>query len=119
VVKEWGENVVFLRKIEEGACDHSYGIQVAKLAGLPNTLLNRAKEILSNLEAEELTANNLPKLAASKNGYLKKNNEQLDIFEKQEQVIRTEIQNLKLDEMTPLQALNKLNELKSTVDEAN
>jgi len=119
VVKEWGENVVFLRKIEEGACDHSYGIQVAKLAGLPNSLLNRAKEILSNLEAEELTANNLPKLAVSKNGHLKKEAEQLDIFEKQEQVIRTEIQNLKLDEMTPLQALNKLNELKSTVEKAN
>ncbi len=119
VVKEWGENVVFLRKIEEGACDHSYGIQVAKLAGLPNSLLNRAKEILSNLEAEELTANNLPKLAMSQNGHLKKNDKQLDIFEKQEQVIRTEIQNLKLDEMTPLQALNKLNELKSTVEKAN
>jgi len=119
VVKEWGENIVFLRKIEEGACDHSYGIQVAKLAGLPNSLLNRAKEILSNLEAEELTANNLPKLAVSNNGYLKKETKQLDIFEKQEQAIRAEIQNLKLEEMTPLQALNKLNELKNTVDEAN
>jgi len=119
VVKEWGENVVFLRKIEEGACDHSYGIQVAKLAGLPNSLLNRAKEILSNLEADELTTNNLPKLAMSKNGHLKMNDKQLDIFEKQEQVIRAEIQDLKLEEMTPLEALNKLNELKNTVDEAN
>ena len=119
VVKEWGENVVFLRKIEEGACDHSYGIQVAKLAGLPNSLLNRAKEILSNLEADELTTNNLPKLAMSKNGHLKMNDKQLDIFEKQEQVIRAEIQDLKLEEMTPLEALNKLNELKNTVDGAN
>jgi len=47
------------------------------------------------------------------------NDKQLDIFEKQEQVIRAEIQELKLEEMTPLEALNKLNELKNTVDEAN
>ena len=54
VVKEWGENVVFLRKIEEGACDHSYGIQVAKLAGLPNSLLSRAKEILANCQSRKI-----------------------------------------------------------------
>lgn len=119
VVKEWGENVVFLRKIEPGACDHSYGIQVAKLAGLPNSVIHRAKEILSNLEADELTANNLPKLAMSKNGHMKKPDRQLDIFEKQEQALRSEIQNLKVDDMTPIQALNKLNELKNTIGGAN
>ncbi|RMF61426.1 MAG: DNA mismatch repair protein MutS, partial [Calditrichaeota bacterium] len=59
-VKEWADNFVFLRKMVEGGCDHSYGIQVAKLAGLPAPVIQRAKEILSNLEREELTPNHLP-----------------------------------------------------------
>lgn len=115
-VKEWGDHVVFLRKIVEGGCDHSYGIEVAKLAGLPNTVISRAKEILSNLEAEELTPNKIPKLALSKNGNYKKMDGQLDIFEKQEQLLRKEIQNLNIDEMAPLEALNKLNELKNIIN---
>jgi DNA mismatch repair protein MutS len=54
-VREWNEQIVFLRKIVEGATDKSYGIQVARLAGLPKTVLERAKEILANLEESELT----------------------------------------------------------------
>ena len=54
-VREWNEQIVFLRKIVEGATDKSYGIQVARLAGVPKTVLERAKEILSNLEESELT----------------------------------------------------------------
>ena len=63
-VKEWKDHIVFLRKIIPGGCDHSYGIQVARLAGLPNEIITRAKEILHNLEADELTPNELPRLAA-------------------------------------------------------
>ncbi len=118
-VKEWGDKVIFLRKIVEGGCDHSYGIQVAKLAGLPKLVINRAKEILSNLEAEELTTNNIPKLALSKNGQFSKKDSQLDIFEKKEQEIRNELQKIKVEEMTPLEALNKLNELKSIINMHN
>jgi DNA mismatch repair protein MutS len=55
-VKEWNEQVVFLRQIVEGAADQSYGIQVARLAGVPQPVLDRAKEILSNLEETDLTA---------------------------------------------------------------
>jgi DNA mismatch repair protein MutS len=54
-VREWNEQIVFLRKIVEGGTDKSYGIQVARLAGVPRTVLARAKEILRNLEDSELT----------------------------------------------------------------
>jgi DNA mismatch repair protein MutS len=54
-VREWHDQIVFLRKIVEGGTDKSYGIQVARLAGVPKTVLARAKEILGNLEESELT----------------------------------------------------------------
>ncbi|MEM1057938.1 MAG: DNA mismatch repair protein MutS [Verrucomicrobiota bacterium] len=62
-VREWGEKVVFLRKIVEGGADKSYGIQVARLAGLPPSVLDRAKEILRQLEEGELDETGKPKLA--------------------------------------------------------
>lgn len=114
VVKEWGERVVFLRKIEPGGCDHSYGIQVAKLAGLPELVIRRAKEILVNLEANELTGSNLPKLAVSQNGVAEKE-EQLDIFAKQEAEVKEVLESIDLDDLTPLQALNKLYDLKKMI----
>ena len=112
-VKEWGEQIVFLRKIVEGGCDHSYGIHVAQLAGLPNTVIKRAREVLSNLEADELTPHKIPKLAVSPNSetQLKKQNSQLDFFAKQEKALREELAVLKIDNMSPLEALNKLAEL--------
>jgi DNA mismatch repair protein MutS len=54
-VREWNDQIVFLRKIVEGGTDKSYGIQVARLAGVPKAVLERAKEILHNLEESELT----------------------------------------------------------------
>ena len=54
-VKEWNDEIIFIRKIEKGAADKSYGIQVARLAGLPREVIERAKEILSELEAEGFT----------------------------------------------------------------
>ena len=65
-VKEWNGEIIFLRKIVEGEANRSYGIQVARLAGLPQTVIDRAKEILSNLEKGELDATGMPKLATSK-----------------------------------------------------
>lgn len=111
VVKEWADKVVFLRKIEEGGCDHSYGIQVAKLAGLPDMVINRAKEILSNLESDELTPDNTPKLARNSNNSKQPQPKQIDIFEEKEQHLQKEINALNINEMTPLEALTKLNEL--------
>ncbi len=113
-VKEWADNIVFLRKIVEGGCDHSYGIQVAKLAGLPAPVIQRAREILSNLEREELTPNHLPKLAVRHNGAAEPPG-QIELFEEQERRVRAELAQLNLDEMTPLEALNKLNELQKLI----
>jgi DNA mismatch repair protein MutS len=62
-VREWNDQVIFLRKIIKGGADKSYGIQVARLAGLPTSVIARAKEILSNLEQHELTADGKPALA--------------------------------------------------------
>jgi DNA mismatch repair protein MutS len=67
-VREWGEQVVFLRKIVEGGADKSYGIQVARLAGLPPVVLNRAREILRQLEDEELDETGKPRLGGKQKG---------------------------------------------------
>jgi DNA mismatch repair protein MutS len=65
-VREWNDQIIFLRKIQPGAADKSYGIQVARLAGLPCAVIDRAKEILANLEASELNAQGKPRLAEAK-----------------------------------------------------
>ncbi|HEY5769022.1 MAG TPA: DNA mismatch repair protein MutS, partial [Terrimicrobium sp.] len=67
-VREWNDQVIFLRKILPGRADQSYGIQVARLAGLPDSVLNRAKEILNNLEQAELNAEGVPSLAGERDG---------------------------------------------------
>jgi len=116
-VKEWGDKVIFIRKIVPGGCDHSYGIQVAQLAGLPLKVIERAKEVLSNLEADELTPNDEPRLARHHNNKQrhKEDTFQLDFFAKQEQQIRKELEELEINKMTPIDALNKLNELKKLI----
>jgi DNA mismatch repair protein MutS len=68
-VREWNEQIIFLRKIIRGGADKSYGIQVARLAGLPAEVIARAKEVLSNLELAELNADGKPKLAESPPAY--------------------------------------------------
>ncbi|MCK5737754.1 DNA mismatch repair protein MutS, partial [bacterium] len=116
-VKEWADNVVFLRKIVPGGCDNSYGIYVAKLAGLPKRVIERAKEILANLEANELTPSALPKIAVHHN--TPSNNEtqhsQLDLFNRQEQELRKKILAIDPNDLTPREALETLFELKTLV----
>lgn len=113
-VKEWGDKIVFLRKIVEGGCDHSYGIHVAQLAGLPKTVIERAKEVLHNLEQEELTPNHTPRLAAKKSD----NSKQLDIFAKQERMIRHELEKIDLNNTTPIEAINILQKLISQMKDS-
>jgi len=116
-VKEWGDKVIFLRKIVPGGCDHSYGIQVAQLAGLPAKVINRAKEVLTNLEADELTANDMPRLARPTNEIkIKKSKNQLDFFEKQEKLLRQQLSQIDINEISPIDALNKLFELKKKLE---
>ena len=116
-VEEWEGEVVFLRKIVPGGTDNSYGIYVAQLAGLPSELIERAKEILSNLEANELTPHShKPRLAARRAGRNVDQN-QLSLFPAEEPSrIEKEIKKMDINNMTPIQALQKLDDLKKLVD---
>ena len=116
-VKEWGDHIVFLRKIVPGGCDHSYGIQVARLAGLPQEVIQRAKEVLHNLEANELTPNELPKLALGEHAPMKVAEPQLNIFAQEEQKLREAMKKLDINGMTPLEALKKLDELRRIISD--
>lgn len=114
-VKEIGDEIVFLRKILPGGTDNSYGIHVASMAGLPKAVIERAKEILENLESEELTPNKEPKLARRRTGKQVDDN-QLTIFDLiKESEVEKEIKSLDLNNLTPIEALNKLNELKKLI----
>ena len=115
-VKEWGGEIIFLRKIVEGGTNRSYGIQVARLAGLPQKVIDRAKEILSNLEKSELDAMGMPKIATTKIAIPKpKTPSQLSLFF-QPDPIRSELKKLKIDRLTPLEAINILDELKKKAE---
>ena len=116
-VKEWGDQIVFLRKIVPGGCDHSYGIQVARLAGLPREVVERAKEVLHNLESNELTPNSVPKLALGEHAPLKVAEPQLNMFAQEEQKLREALKKLDIDNLTPLEALEKLDELKRLISD--
>jgi DNA mismatch repair protein MutS len=116
-IREWGDHIVFLRKIVPGGCDHSYGIQVARLAGLPVEVIDRAKKILANLEANELTPNEVPKLALGETAYGRVAEPQMDMFMEEEKRIRDELKKIDVDRLTPVEALKKLDELKKLISE--
>ena len=80
LVKESGDHIVFLRKIVPGSADKSYGIQVARLAGLPTPVIHRAREILANLEADEFAESGEPKLAEHRPRKNKSDDDQLSLF---------------------------------------
>ncbi len=109
-VREWGDEIIFLRKIEEGPGDKSYGIQVARLAGIPESIIKRSKEVLHNLENEELNETGNPKLASGKG---KKRREQLDLFSSVNDSIVHEIMNIDVEKLSPDAALSKIIELKN------
>lgn len=119
-VKEWGDEIIFLRRIEEGSADKSYGIQVARLAGLPDDTIIRAKEILSNLEKSELNELGAPKLAYASDDALSKKpgKGQLDLFTTQADPVLKELLGLDVLSMTPIEALNKLFEMKKKLADA-
>jgi len=119
-VKEWGDEIIFLRRIEEGAADKSYGIQVARLAGLPDETVRRAREILSNLEKSELNELGAPKLAYASEPSppeLKKTG-QLDLFTTQADPVIKELLGLDIMSMTPIEALNTLFEMRKKLGDA-
>jgi DNA mismatch repair protein MutS len=115
-VREWKDEIVFLRKIIPGPSDKSYGIHVAKLAGIPKDVIDRAREILFNLEKQELDEAGAPRLA---HRTLKaQNRNQLLLFAEDREIARLrdlerEIGSLDLSSLTPTEALNMLEALKS------
>jgi DNA mismatch repair protein MutS len=118
-VKEWGDEIIFLRRIEEGGADKSYGIQVARLAGLPGETITRAKEILSNLEKSELNELGAPKLAYKSDDESSRSPRpgQLDLFTTQADPVMKELLGLDVLSMTPIEALNKLFEMKKKLSD--
>ena len=109
-VKEAGDDVVFLRKVVRGGADRSYGIHVARLAGVPDSVIRRAQEIAGELAGEDISAR-VSDIASSKK---KKQPDELDLGQislfdlKQDSDVMTELRNLKLDMMTPIDAMNTL-----------
>jgi DNA mismatch repair protein MutS len=102
-VREWKGEVVFLRRIVAGPASQSYGIQVARLAGVPDPIIERARQILHNLEENELTDAGQPRLAAEDGGG------QLALFA--DDRLRQDLAAIDTDRLTPVEALNRLHEL--------
>jgi DNA mismatch repair protein MutS len=120
-VKEWKDEVIFLRKILPGPSDQSYGIHVAKLAGLPRTVIDRAREVLFNLEKLELDDAGAPRLAYRPR--VRRDKSQLLLFEEEREherlrTLRDELEACDISALTPLEALNFLNELRDRLRES-
>jgi DNA mismatch repair protein MutS len=112
--REWKDDIIFLRKIVSGRSDRSYGIQVARLAGLPASVVARAQEILSGLERDELSRGGRPTLSGAAGD---PSTRQLGLFASpaetpQHQELADRLKSIDIDETTPREALDLLAELK-------
>ena len=110
LVKEWNDEIIFLRKLVEGGTNRSYGIQVARLAGIPPGVIGRAKKILYNIEQGEYDSIGSPCLIREEEG-VTRGPVQLDLFRKPENPVLDKLSKADISRMTPLEALNFLNEL--------
>ena len=115
-VKEVDNKVIFLRKLERGGSEHSFGIHVAKMAGMPKSIVKRANEILKQLESDNrqqgIAGKPLAEVSENRGGM------QLSFFQLDDPIlcqIRDEILNLDVNNLTPIEALNKLNDIKKIV----
>lgn len=127
-VREYGDKVVFLHKVTPGFADHSYGIQVAQMAGLPAEVTERAKQILKNLEGSELTVYGEEKDAGLRakgsggegrrkgKGRIAPAEVQMTLFEVKDDALRQELKKIDVERMTPLEALQKLAILKRSIE---
>ncbi|RHJ94069.1 DNA mismatch repair protein MutS [Parabacteroides bouchesdurhonensis] len=119
-VKEVNNKVIFLRKLVLGGSEHSFGIHVAKMAGMPKSIVKRSNEILKQLENENrqdgISSKPVKEIAAAAEGY------QLSFFQLDDPVlsqVRDEINNMDVNNLTPLEALNKLSEIKKIITGKN
>jgi DNA mismatch repair protein MutS len=113
-VREYGDKVIFLHKVLPGFADHSYGIQVAQMAGLPEEVTERAKKILKNLEESEL---NVYSSGKQHKGRIPPPDIQMTLFEVKDDRLREDIRKLDVENMTPMDALQKLAELKKRIEQ--
>jgi DNA mismatch repair protein MutS len=113
--REWKDDIVFLHKIVPGRSDRSYGIQVARLAGLPRSVTDRAREILSALERDELTRGGRPSVSGTPTAPQR----QLGLFQvaPPDERLRQRLAAVDVDHMTPMEALTLVAELKKEVEE--
>jgi DNA mismatch repair protein MutS len=116
-VREYDEKVVFLHKVTPGFADHSYGIQVAQMAGLPDEITERARELLANLEHTGLSlqGEESGKGRRHAGGRVAAPSLQLTLFESQDDALRAELRSIDVNAMTPLKALETLSRLKEKV----
>ena len=123
-VREWNDTIIFLHKIMKGGTNRSYGIQVAALAGVPPKVVERAHEILKNIEQGEFDHFGKPRIAAGKNmknksraGVSAKHPNQLSLFADSLDPVREKLEAIKPDGLSPIEALNLLYELKKLSEE--
>ncbi|HPJ69023.1 MAG TPA: DNA mismatch repair protein MutS [Desulfobacteraceae bacterium] len=114
-VREWNDSIIFLRNLIPGGTSRSYGIQVARIAGLPENVLKRADEILNNLQGSELDNGGIPRLAHSCETENESDILQLNLFGSHDHELRERILGLNIAEMTPLEALIEIDKLKEYV----
>ena len=112
-VKEYGDRIIFLRKIVEGGTDRSYGIQVAKLAGLPQIVIERAREVLANIEEDEYSVGEIPRIARGEHSPVG-GEVQLGLWDAETELMKR-LRGLDLDNMTPVKAFEEIVSLKSMV----
>jgi DNA mismatch repair protein MutS len=118
-VSEWNGEIIFLRRIVEGGTNRSYGIQVARLAGLPNAVVARAREVLANLETGELDEKGMPRLARSKERRGEHERNQLNLFGVKDGQLYRELLSLNPDQLTPLEAIKLLYQWKKMMEEGD
>ncbi len=111
-VKEWNDEIIFLRKIVPGGADKSYGIQVARLAGLPESVLKRAREVLFNLEKSEFDEVGLPKISHSEEISADPSTQQLILFGDSAHPAIKQLEKIEPNDLSPRQAMDALYDLK-------
>lgn len=113
-VREWQDEVIFLHRIVEGGADQSYGLHVARLAGIPREVLDRAREILNRLERDHLDEEGRPKLARSR-PRVRTTHVQLTLFDPASHPLLEQIRELRVNEVTPLEALQLVQQWQQTL----
>jgi DNA mismatch repair protein MutS len=114
-VKEWEDQIVFLRRVVPGSSDKSYGLHVARLAGIPEPVIRRASEILGNLEAQEYDLAGKPRLARGTASVGGSGPDQLALFAPAEEVAVSILREIDTESLTPMAALNLLHALRDRI----